>query len=156
LQETFLKAFENLNRFRGESRFYTWVVQIAVNGALQRVNRSRKRPTVSLDHSSEDDMNFRPREIVVWEEDPEKLYSKKETAAILEKAISSPPVIYRTVFLLKDVENLPVDAIARTLGISLAAAKCRLIRARLELREYLSGHFKKKGATVYSADHRHH
>jgi RNA polymerase sigma-70 factor, ECF subfamily len=156
LQETFLKAFENLNRFRGESSFYTWVVQIAVNGALQRVNRSRKRPMVSLDYSSEDDANFRPKEIVVWEEDPEKLYSQKERAIILEKAIASLPVIYRTVFLLKDVENLPVDTIARTLGISLAAAKSRLIRARLELREQLSKHFKKKGAVVYSADHPHH
>src|SRR5512145_940471 len=49
LQETFLKAFENLGRFRGESRFFTWVVQIAVNSALQRVNRLRKRPAVSLE-----------------------------------------------------------------------------------------------------------
>ena len=155
LQEAFLKAFESLDRFRRESSFYTWVVQIAVNGALQRVNKRRKRPTVSLDNSSKDDGAFRPTEIVVWEEDPEKLYSKKETHVILERAIASLPVIYRTVFLLKDVENLPVDTIAKTLGISRAAAKSRLIRARLELREYLNKHFKKKGAPVYSAEHHH-
>jgi RNA polymerase sigma-70 factor, ECF subfamily len=155
LQETFLNAFESLDRFRRESSFYTWVVQIAVNGALQRVNRRRRRPTVSLDNSSKDDADFRPKEIVVWEEDPEKLYSKKETHVILERAIASLPVIYRTVFLLKDVENLPVDAIAKTLDISRAAAKSRLIRARLELREYLNKHFKKKGAPVYSAEHHH-
>ena len=155
LQEAFLKAFEGLDRFRRESSFYTWVVQIAVNGALQRVNKRRKRPTVSLDNSNQDDADFRPKEIVVWEEDPEKLYSKKETHVILERAIASLPVIYRTVFLLKDVENLPVDTIAKTLGISRAAAKSRLIRARLELREYLSKHFKKKGAPVYSAEHHH-
>ena len=155
LQEAFLKAFESLDRFRRESSFYTWIVQIAVNGALQRVNKRRKRPTVSLDNSSKDDGAFRPTEIVVWEEDPEKLYSKKETHVILERAIASLPVIYRTVFLLKDVENLPVDTIAKTLGISRAAAKSRLIRARLELREYLNKHFKKKGAPVYSAEHHH-
>ena len=155
LQEAFLKAFESLDRFRRESSFYTWVVQIAVNGALQRVNKRRKRPTVSLDNSSKDDADFRPKEIVVWEEDPEKLYSKKETHVILERAIASLPVIYRTVFLLKDVENLPVDAIAKTLDISRAAAKSRLIRARLELREHLNKHFKKKGAPVYSAEHHH-
>jgi RNA polymerase sigma-70 factor (ECF subfamily) len=155
LQEAFLKAFEGLQRFRGESSFYTWVVQIAVNGALQRVNKRRRRPTVSIDNPSEEDADFRPKEIVVWEEDPEKLYSKKETQIILEKAIASLPVIYRTTFLLKDVENLSLEAIAKTLGISLAATKSRLIRARLELREYLSKYFKKSGAPIYSAEHHH-
>ena len=156
LQETFLKAFENLDRFRGDSSFYTWIVQIAVNAALQRETKRRKRRMVSLDDSSQDDADFRPKEIAVWEEDPERLYSQKETGAILEKAIASLPVIYRTVFLLKDVEGLPVEAIARTLGISLGAAKSRLIRGRLELREHLSKYFKKKGAPVYSAEHQHH
>jgi len=156
LQETFLKAFENLKRFRGESSFYTWIVRIAVNAALQKVNRRRRHPTVSIDDSSNQDADFRPKEIVAWEEDPETLYSRKETQIILQKAISSLPVIYRTVFLLKDVENVPVDVIARTLSISLPAAKSRLIRARLELREYLSSYFRKKGAPVYPADHHHH
>lgn len=154
LQETFLKAFQNLQRFRGESSFYTWIVQIAVNAALQRVNRRRKRLTVSLDRGPEEDSDFRPQEIVVWE-DPERLYSQKETQTILEKAISSLPVIYRTVFILKDVEDLPVDAIASAVGISVPAAKSRLIRARLELREALSRHFRKKGAPVLSGEHHH-
>jgi RNA polymerase sigma-70 factor, ECF subfamily len=155
LQETFLKAFDNLRRFKGKSTFYTWIVQIAVNSALQKVNKRRRHPTVSIDNPSEE-ADFRLKEIVVWEEDPETLYSKKETQIILQKAISSLPVIYRTVFLLKDVENVPVQIIARTVGISLPAAKSRLIRARLELREYLSKYFKKKGAPVYSADHHSH
>jgi len=155
LQEAFLKAFENLHRFRGESSFYTWVVQIAVNAALQRRYKDRKRPTVSLDKSSQEDADFRPKEIVVWEEDPERLYSKKETRIILEEAIAALPIIYRTVFLLKDVEGLQMDVIARSLRISLPAAKSRLIRARLELRERLSKHFKKKGARVYSGEHQH-
>ena len=157
LQETFLKAFENLQRFRGESSFYTWTVQIAVNAALQRVNRRRKRPTVSLDNDCGEDENFfPPREIVVWEENPEQLYAKKEAQAILDQAIGALPVIYRAVFLLKDVENLPMDAIARSLGISIPAAKSRLIRARLELRESLGRHFRKKGAPVYSGEHQPH
>jgi len=159
LQETFLKVFENLQRFRGESSFYTWTVQIAVNAALQRVNRRRKRPTVSLDtdaNENEDENFFPPREIVVWEENPEQLYAKKEAQVILEQAIAALPVIYRTVFLLKDVENLPVDEVARSLGISVPAAKSRLIRARLELRESLGRHFRKKGAPVYSGEHPPH
>jgi len=60
LQETFLNAFENLQRFRGESSFYTWTVQIAVNAALQRVNRRRRPPTVSLDTDGDEDASFFP------------------------------------------------------------------------------------------------
>jgi RNA polymerase sigma-70 factor (ECF subfamily) len=157
LQETFLKAFENLQRFRGESSFYTWMVQIAVNAALQRVNKRRKCPTVSLDNDGDEDENFfPPREIVVWEENPEQLYARKESQAILEQAIAALPVIYRIVFLLKDVENLPMDEVARSLGISIPAAKSRLIRARLELRESLGRYFRKKGAPVYSGEHQSH
>lgn len=157
LQETFLKAFENLPGFRGESSFFTWAVQIAVNAALQRVNRRRKHPTVSLDNDGDEAANFLPpREIVVWEENPEQLYAKKEAEVILEQAIAALPVIYRTVFLLKDVENLPVDVVARSLGISVPAAKSRLLRARLELRETLGRHFRKKGAPVYSGEHPSH
>ncbi len=155
LQETFLKAFKNLQGFRGESSFYTWIVQIAVNAALQRVNRQRKHPTVSLDDAGEDETSFRPQEIAIWEEDPEKLYSKRETQTILEKAIRALPLIYRTVFLLKDVEKLPAEAVARSLGITVAATKSRLIRARLELRESLGRHFRKQGAPVYSGEHHH-
>jgi len=155
LQETFLKAFKNLQGFRGESSFYTWIVQIAVNAALQRVNRRSKHPTVSLDDAGKDEIGFRPQEIAIWEEDPEKLYSKRETHSILEKAIRALPLIYRTVFLLKDVEKLPAEAVARNLGISVAATKSRLIRARLELRESLGKHFRKKGAPVYSGEHHH-
>lgn len=154
LQETFLKAFENLQRFRSESSFYTWIVQIAVNAALQRVKKQRRQRTVSLDESS-DENDYRPKEIVIWEEDPEKLFSRKELRVILEKAIRSLPVIYRTVFLMKDVEELSAEAIAKTLGISVPAAKSRLIRARLQLRDYLSRHFRKKGAPVYSPEHHH-
>lgn len=157
LQETFLKAFENLQRFRGESSFYTWTVQIAVNAALQRVNRRRKRPAVSLDNDGDEEENFfPPREIVVWEEDPEQLYAKKETQDILERAIASMPTIYRTVFLLRDVENLPMEEAARSLGISVPDAKSRLIRARLELRESLGRYFRRKGAPVYSGEHHPH
>lgn len=154
LQETFLKAFENLTKFRGESSFYTWIVQIAVNAALQRVKKRRPQ-TVSLDEFNGDDDDFRPEQIVVWDDNPETLYSQKETQRILEESITSLPIIYRTVFLLKDVEDMRMTKIAKTLEISLPAAKSRLIRARLELRERLSRYFKKKGAPVYSGVHHH-
>ena len=157
LQETFLKAFENLARFRREASFYTWIVQIAVNASLQRLNQRKKWSTVSLSETGEtdDDEAYLPREVVVWEENPELIYSQKEIREILNAAISSLPVIYRTVFLLKDVENLPAEQVAGILGISLPAAKSRLIRARLELRERLGNHFRKKGAENLPLDHTH-
>ena len=154
LQETFLKAFENLAKFRGESSFYTWIVQIAVNAALQRVKKRRSQ-TVSLDGLYGDDDDFRPQQIVAWDETPEELYSREETQHILEEAIASLPTLYRTVFLLRDVENMPMADIARILEISLPAAKSRLIRARLELREVLSRYFKKDGSPVYFGAHHH-
>ena len=157
LQETFLKAFENLARFRREASFYTWIVQIAVNASLQRLNQRKKWSTVSLSETGEtdDDEAYLPREVVVWEENPELIYSQKEIREILNAAISSLPVIYRTVFLLKDVEKLPAEQVAGILGISLPAAKSRLIRARLELRERLGNHFRKKGAENLPLDHTH-
>lgn len=153
LQETFLKAFENLAKFRGESSFYTWIVQIAVNAALQRVKKRRPQ-TVSLDGLYGDD-DFRPQQIVAWNETPEELFSREETQHILEEAIAALPILYRTVFLLRDVENMPMADIARILEISLPAAKSRLIRARLELREVLSRYFKKDGSPVYFGAHHH-
>ena len=155
LQETFLKAFEKLKQFRRESSFYTWIVQIAVNASFQRLNQRRKWPSVSLDESEDEGEGYRPKEIVAWEEDPEKLFSHKEIQAILNDAIAALPLIYRSVFVLKDIEHLPAEQIAQMLEISLAATKSRLIRARLELRERLSKHFRKKGAVIHSGDHKH-
>jgi RNA polymerase sigma-70 factor (ECF subfamily) len=157
LQETFLKAFENLSKFRKEASFYTWIMQIAVNASLQRLNQRRKWSTVPLDETSEaaDEDSFHPKEVVIWDEDPERLYSQKELRGILNAAIYSLPLIYRSVFVLKDLEHLSVEQAAQMLGISLAAAKSRLIRARLELRERLGKYFRKKGAVSLPADHNH-
>jgi RNA polymerase sigma-70 factor (ECF subfamily) len=155
LQETFLKAYENLAQFRQESSFYTWIVQIAVNTALLKLKKTRRMPSISLDEPMEGEEDFRPREIAVWEETPESLYSALELRGILESTISSLPLIYRSVFLLADLEELPMQKVAELLNLSLPAAKSRLIRARLELRERLSSYFRKKGAPVYSAEHAH-
>ncbi|HVN77611.1 MAG TPA: sigma-70 family RNA polymerase sigma factor [Terriglobia bacterium] len=157
LQEAFLKAFEGLGKFRGEASFYTWLVKIAVNACLQRLHQRKKWATVSLNDTDErnNDDDYRPREVVIWEDNPEKIYSRKELREILNAAISSLPTIYRMVFLLKDMENLSADQVAGILGISLPATKSRLIRARLELRERLGNHFRKKSAEILPLDHTH-
>jgi RNA polymerase sigma-70 factor, ECF subfamily len=155
LQEAFLKAFENLAQFRKESSFYTWVVQIAVNSALQKLQKRQKFPSQPLDDPGVGEEEYKPKEIAIWEETPEKLYSQKEVKEILDRAIASLPLLYRSVFLLSDVEGLPMAEIAKLLGLTVAAAKSRLIRARLELRDRLSRHFKKQGAPILTAEHEH-
>jgi RNA polymerase sigma-70 factor, ECF subfamily len=139
LQETFLKAIEHLEQFRQESSFFTWIVRIAFNTSLQLVHKSHSMgPLEEYSNKSE---HFLTREIAISGETTEHIFSRLEVQQILNRAIAALPVIYRTVFLLKDVDNLPVEQIASLLRITPPAVKSLLIRARSELREYLSKHF---------------
>ncbi len=144
LQESLLKAYANLNRFEGKSRFYTWLVRIAINESLMRLRKSRGRGEVSLDEEPEaDDGSLMPREIEDWGPSPEERYSQTELREILSKAIEGLALPYRVVFLLRDVEGLSTDETAQALGLSVPAAKSRLLRARLQLRETLNIYFHK-------------
>ena len=90
------------------------------------------------------------REIAVWDGNPEQQYSSEELRSILDKAIASLKPTFRTVFLLRDVEDLSTEETAAALDISVPAVKSRLLRARLELRERLTRIFKKKGDDVFA------
>lgn len=157
LQETFLKAFQNLKRFREESSFYTWVMRIGVNATLMRLRKGVHRNAVSLDEFADDERNFHPRLVVSWEANPEQKYSRLENEGILRRAIQRLPAIYRTVFWLRDVEEFSNEEVARMLNLSVFAVKSRLMRARLELRERLTAYYRKKGAPhdVQNAAHSH-
>jgi len=143
LQETFLKAFENLPRFREDSRFYTWIVRIGVNQALMKLRKRRSDRLVSLDEPVEDNGDSIPRDFADWHPNPEQLLGRTETREILEKAIQNLPPSFRTVFLLRDVEDLSTEETAEMLGLTISAVKARLFRARLRLREDLSKIFKR-------------
>lgn len=148
LQEAMLKAFEHLDSFQGNSRFYTWLVRIAVNESLMKLRKRKSDRTVSLDESIETDEEPIVREIAVWEDNPEQRYSQAELREILDKAIDSLKPIFRTVFILRDVEELSTEETAEVLGLSIAAVKSRLLRARLQLRERLTRTFKRKGDQI--------
>lgn len=148
LQETFLKAFEHLDTFQGQSKFYTWVTRIAVNESLMKLRKRKTDRTVSIDESIETDEESIVREIAVWDGDPEMKYSQAELKAILDKAIAGLKPIFRTVFVLRDVEELSTEETAEALGLSVAAVKSRLLRARLQLREKLTRTFKRKGDQI--------
>ena len=148
-QETFMKAFSHLDGFAGGSRFYTWLVRIAVNEALMKLRKRRNNKTVSLDEPVDSgdggDIQSLVREIAVWDDTPESRFSRTEIREILDKAIENLDPIYRTVFVLRDVEDLSTEETAEALDLSVPAVKSRLLRARLQLREKLTKSFRRTG-----------
>ena len=150
LQETFMKAYEHLNQFKGDSKFYTWIVRIAVNQALMKLRRRRSDKSVSLDESIDTGEDTVVREIASWEEDPEQRFSREELGEILDGAIESLDPLYRSVFVLRDIDELSTEETADALGLSVPAVKSRLLRARLQLREKLTRFFKRKGDDAFA------
>jgi RNA polymerase sigma-70 factor (ECF subfamily) len=148
LQEALLKAYTRLGQFQGGSRFYTWLVRIAVNEALMKLRKRSPQKEVSLDEPVEgNERSLMPREIEDWADNPEEQYAKVELNKILDDTIAKLEPNFRTVFVLRDVENLSTEETAQILGLSVPAVKSRLLRARLKARELLSEYFK-KGKTV--------
>jgi len=150
LQETFLKAYSHLDSFQGNSKFYTWLVRIAVNEALMKLRKRRSDRTVPLDDPIDTGDDEVPREIAVWDENPEETYSREELANILDEAIQGLKPAYRTVFVLRDIEELSIEETAEALKLSISAVKSRLLRARLQLREKLTRLFKRKGDDAFA------
>jgi RNA polymerase sigma-70 factor (ECF subfamily) len=144
VQDAFLKAFQNLGQFQGQSKFYTWLVRIAVNEALMRLRRRRPERMVSLDEEIRTEEDSMPREVADWSPNPEQLYSQAELKDILSKTIQGLPLGFRTVFVLRDMEALSTEETAEALNLSIPAVKSRLLRARLQLRERLNKFFKRR------------
>jgi RNA polymerase sigma-70 factor, ECF subfamily len=144
VQDAFLKAYENLGQFQGQSKFYTWLVRIAVNEALMKLRRRRPERMISLDEEIKTDEDSMPREVADWSPNPEQLYNQAELGDILGKTIQGLPPSFRTVFVLRDVEGLSTEETAEALDLSIPAVKSRLLRARLQLRERLNRFFKKR------------
>jgi RNA polymerase sigma-70 factor (ECF subfamily) len=144
VQDAFLKAYSNLAQFQGQSKFYTWLVRIAVNEALMKLRRRRPERTVSLDEEVKTEEDSVPREVADWSPNPEQQYSQAELREILSKTIQGLPPGFRTVFVLRDVEGLSTEETAEALDLSIPAVKSRLLRARLQLRERLSRYFQRR------------
>jgi len=144
VQDAFLKAYQNLEQFQGNSKFYTWLVRIAVNEALMKLRKRRTDRTVSLDEDVETEDGAMPREVADWSPNPEQLYGQSELGDILKKTVQGLPPGFRTVFVLRDVEGLSTEETAEMLGLSVPAVKSRLLRARLQLRERLARYFKSR------------
>src|SRR6266852_4962582 len=144
MQEAFLKSYAHLKDFQGDSRFYTWLVRIAANEALMRL-RKRRPNQVSLDEPIEREDDFIPQQIQDWGPSPEQRYAQTEMRDILRGAIDELQPDFRVVFVLRDVEGLSTEETAEAVGISEAAVKSRLLRARLKLRQKLDRYFRQSG-----------
>jgi len=142
MQEAFLKAFEHLGDFEGNSRFYTWLVRIAVNQALMKLRRRRPN-VVSLDEEIDTGEDMMPREIEDWGPSPAERYEQTEMGEILSKVIGDLDPSFRIVFQLRDIEQLSTEETAEALGLSVPAVKSRLLRARLKLRQRLNQYFRR-------------
>ena len=142
MQEAFLKAYEHLGEFQGNSRFYTWLVRIAVNQALMKL-RKRRPNQVSLDADVDTGEDTIPREVEDWGPSPEDRFEQTELSGILSEAISDLDEPFRVVFQLRDIEELSTEETAEALGLSVPAVKSRLLRARLKLRQKLTRHFRR-------------
>jgi RNA polymerase sigma-70 factor (ECF subfamily) len=142
-QEAFLKAFRNLANFRGDSKFSTWLISITLNEARSRL-RSRKTAKIeSLDEPPEEQGHFTPALLRDWREIPSDVLERKEVRYLLQQAISELPLIYREIFVLRDVEEMSVNESAEALGITVASVKVRLHRARIMLQKKLVPQLKK-------------
>ncbi|MGA1999646.1 MAG: sigma-70 family RNA polymerase sigma factor [Terriglobales bacterium] len=149
-QETVLKAFRNLHQFRGDARFGTWLVTIAINESRMRL-RSRQRVRLeSLDSAVPDDPDYVPIQLRDWREIPSQTLERRELREALTRALAALNDKYREVLVLRDVQLLSVAETAEILGITPGNVKVRLLRARLQMRDRLvtelgGWHLKRKG-----------
>ncbi len=137
-QEAILKAFRHIREFRAESRFSTWLIQIAVNEARMWWRKKQARVMEPIDESNREDEDYQPRDFADWREIPLDTLERKEVRLKLAEALASLKEKYREVFVLRDMQHLSTAETAKALGISDATVKVRLLRARLMLRDLLA------------------
>ena len=143
-QETFLRAFQSINHFRGESDLRTWIYRIAINQARNRWRwwrRRRREATVSID---EPEIGGGRLGLIATlksptARDPEQHTLQNERERALQKALSGLRRVYREAVVLRDIEGFAYEEIAKTLNISVGTVKSRLARGRQELRRKLEG-----------------
>jgi RNA polymerase sigma-70 factor (ECF subfamily) len=137
-QEAFIKAFRNLGAFRGDSKFSTWLIAIALNEARSMLRQKTTMLIVSLDEPQNEVMSASPALLRDWRELPSDVVEREEIWKLLQQAVEKLPNIYQQVFLLRDLEELNVNDTAQILDISTSLVKVRLHRARMMLRRLLA------------------
>jgi RNA polymerase sigma-70 factor (ECF subfamily) len=143
VQNAFWKAFQRLDQYRGEGTFAAWLNRIVENQCLMRIRDDRRSRHVYLDETSDSNIRL---ELVGRTADPEDELGVDEVVRVLRTEIARIPPLLRNVMLLRDLEQLPITDVAVRLGLSVPAAKSRLMRARVELRSRIGRHCGRRGA----------
>lgn len=150
VQNALWKAYEHIGQFQQDSKFSTWLTRIVLNQCLMKLRKAKRARFLYMD------------DVQVGEETatldlpddcptPEQELAQKEIASVLDVEMNRIPSLLRQVFLMRDVQNRPMPEVAGELGISVAAAKSRLLRARAELRARLEKHQGRLGAATLTA-----
>src|SRR6516164_337147 len=141
-QEAVLKAFNNLSRFRLESKFSTWLIQITINEARMRLRKERRHLYESIDEQARDNEgDYIPKDFADWRDIPSEELQRRELRDALERAMAALDSKYREVLICRDVQHLNIAETAQILGITEASVKTRLLRARLQMRDALAPGF---------------
>ncbi|HMF41032.1 MAG TPA: sigma-70 family RNA polymerase sigma factor [Polyangia bacterium] len=147
LQDTFLSIWRKLDTFKGDSQFGSWLYRVAANTALMRLRAQRRHPEVSTEELPAgylDTFGALPPTGENWAKRPDDELQSDELRRHIQSAVDALPEIYRTVFLLRDVEGLSTEETAEILDISVPTVKTRLHRARIALRDTITGYFNKR------------
>lgn len=147
LQDAFLRAFEKLDRFQGESSFYTWVYRIAINLALS--GRRRRRVTLRLQRADSDESFDPPDDSSL--SDPTLPVQLAERDELIQRALDALADDHRAVVVMKEFDGLRYEEIASILNVPIGTVRSRLHRARLELRERLKGVVQEDDAPAHAA-----
>ena len=145
VQNACWKAFQRLQQYRCEGTFGAWLTRIVENQCLMRIREEKASSFLYLDASIDSDIRL---ELVAQETNPEDELGERQVMNLIRREISRIPPLLRNVILLRDVEQLPMPDVASRLGISVPAAKSRLLRARTELRQRLAKHSGVKGCAT--------
>jgi RNA polymerase sigma-70 factor (ECF subfamily) len=145
-QDVIISAFRHLKSFRGESKFSTWLVTIAMNEGRKRLRKTKAAGLESLDEEKEEhEGDFTPVALRDWREIPSVALEKKELREKVREAVQELPEIYREVVVLRDLEELNQEETAAALGIAITLVKVRLHRGRMMLQKKLVPYLKTAG-----------
>ncbi|MGV3503209.1 MAG: RNA polymerase sigma factor [Adhaeribacter sp.] len=136
MQDTYLKAYEKLHQFRQDAQFSTWLIRIGINTALGRLRQNkRSAPTAALEDLLDNNLILQLPE--PSQMNPEKIAMQEELKRLLEKAVDRLPEKYRLIYVLREMEDMPVSEISQCLELSESNVKVRVHRAKALLKEDL-------------------
>jgi RNA polymerase sigma-70 factor (ECF subfamily) len=150
LQETFLSAWRNLDKFEGKAQFGSWLYRVAVNAALMLLRSQKRHPQIAVEDLTPEALGEAAKDAgpglgagTDWSRRPDDQFQSEELRHQIQLAVDQLPESQRSVFLMRDVDGLSTEDTAEMLGVSIPTVKTRLHRARLTLRAAITRYFER-------------